>query len=84
MRLIDADSICKGCPSYEDCKGECWSEGECEIYDVLIKAPTIDAVPVVRCKDCAFQGHFKCPMDEWVKPDENGFCHYGKRKDGDG
>lgn len=46
--LIDANSICRGCPSYEDCKGECWSEGECEIYDVLAKAPTLtyaDLVP---------------------------------------
>ena len=40
-------------------------------------------VPVVRCKDCALQGKLGCPMDEWVKPDDNGFCHHGKRKDGE-
>ena len=53
------------------------------VKSILRDAPTIDAVPVVRCKDCALQGKLNCPMDEWVKPDDNGFCHHGKRKDGD-
>lgn len=52
-----------------------------EIADHLISN---DVVPVVRCKDCALQGKFNCPMDEWVKTDGNGFCHHGKRKDDDG
>lgn len=50
-----------------------------QIADHLISN---DVVPVVRCKDCALQGKLDCPMDEWVKPDDNGFCHHGKRKDG--
>lgn len=89
--LIDANSICRGCPSYTDCKGECWSEGECEIYDVLVKAPTVDAVEVVRCKDCKRCDGFPGPDVEpnevgicehdrmMVKPDH--FCGYGERKD---
>lgn len=48
-------------------------------------APTVDAVEVVRCKDCVFQGTFRCNMthtSEWKAEDE-WFCSYGKRKDGD-
>ena len=79
MRQIDADAMRQD-----------WLEnGENEyVYDTnavlysIDEQPTIDAVPVVRCKDCALQGKLNCPMDEWVKPDDNGFCHHGKRKDG--
>ena len=50
--------------------------------------PIVDAVPVVRCKDCKFRfrnnGHDKngCPItdsDIWM--DDSGFCSYGERKD---
>lgn len=36
--------------------------------------PAIDAVPVVRCKDCFYRGHSDCPI--FLAPDE-GFCHIG-------
>lgn len=57
-------------------------------------APAIDAVPVVRCKDCERRCTYKCPMyhtetcfddldgfDDYNvdKTDDNGFCHKGKR-----
>lgn len=29
---------------------------------VLLQVPTVDAVEVVRCKDCAKDGLFTCPM----------------------
>ena len=51
-------------------------------------APTIDAVPVVRCKDCIVS---YCVGDEdivcgrtGVNVDADDFCSYGERKDGDG
>lgn len=77
MRLIDADAICSGCPSYKDCHGECWSDGECEIYDVLIKSPTIEAKPVKRgrwkfhkdgsgtCDQCRFTQKHIYDDDGW-------------------
>lgn len=34
----------------------------------------IDAVPVVRCKDCIYRGLSDCPI--FLAPDE-GFCHIG-------
>ena len=53
------------------------------------RAPTIDAVPVVRCKDCKW---LYDEMDDYccrshrglVRICENSFCSYGERKDGDG
>ena len=45
----------------------------------LDKFPTIDAVPVVRCKDCKHR--FK---DSWCEyaDDDNFYCARGERKEG--
>lgn len=54
------------------------------------KAPTEDAVEVVRCKDCKHYEIHKpkvlenCERNGYIipmKPDD--FCSYGERKDGD-
>lgn len=68
-----------------------------EYYKKTIsETPTVDAVPVVRCKDCAHvnievrdyamylpkQCELYCELDELpVKPDD--FCSYGERKEED-
>ena len=53
-------------------------------------APTVDAVPVVRCRECKHRGTDDCifhikgePADEelLLKLD-NDFCSYGERKEG--
>ena len=52
------------------------------------QAPTIDAVPVVRCRECKWWqedddiGHCDNPdgLDNYAKPDD--FCSYGERKEG--
>lgn len=65
----------------EDEKNE-WDK--LDSFDRLVcDAPTVDAVEVVRCKDCkcwedgwlgyCTKGHFAIPYD--------GFCSYGERKD---
>lgn len=48
--------------------------------------PTIDAVPVVRCKDCRFHereqpGIVWCPniVGSWMA--EDGFCSMGERRE---
>ena len=67
------------------------------MYDIAL-APTIDAVPVVRCKDCRYGYHWvdirNGITDSWIEcrnPDglnrdvsEDGYCYYGERKDNDG
>ena len=55
----------------------------------LDKFPTIDAVPVVRCRECKYRfknnGHSKdgCPIiDANIWMDDDDFCSHGERKDG--
>ena len=42
-------------------------------------APTVDAVPVVRCRDCRKFKTYGCRM---VASGYDDFCSYGERKDG--
>ena len=62
----------------------------CEMID---DAPTIDAVEVVRCRECVFRGqHDLCPMNVRVYmldeaayldcTEDDGFCHKGEKMDG--
>ena len=49
-------------------------------------APTVDAVPVVRCRECTKRGTNNCPMEQdypWISSDSNGFCSYGERREAD-
>ena len=49
--------------------------------EYLANAPTVDAVEVVRCKDCTqYNGHRYCRYIELIVLD-NDFCSYGERKD---
>lgn len=64
------------------------------VYAVIDDAPTIDAVPVVRCKDCKNRGTpYNCPMRKLVMPfqgagsyedctEDDGYCHMGTKMDG--
>ena len=45
-------------------------------------APTIDAVPVIRCRDCKHR--YSDSWCEYVDDDDNFYCARGERKDGDG
>lgn len=85
MRLIDADAIPEGATaiSTDGRLFVAWSE--------IVNAPTIDAVPVVRCKDCRIGKPSYVFGDGWVFCKNNNqthqdthFCSYGERKDGDG
>lgn len=44
--------------------------------------PTVDAVEVVRCKDCKYQNEDgDCDIhDEWFTRKPESFCCYGERK----
>ena len=87
MRLIDADAL-------ENEFGI--SDEDIIAKEAIRDAHTIDAVPVVRCKDCKHYKEFrtkqkkqvmklcyrmgKHDMEYFVKP--NDFCSYGERKEG--
>ena len=86
MRLIDSDWVLEHIKPYE-LLDENWSvTGGTAIrliHTAIDGAPTIDAVPVVRCQDCEYFGL----NDENVPyclnpfglddPEPNGFCSYG-------
>jgi len=81
MRLIDADKL------------DWWYKGR-NIRRVIDDAPTVDAVPVVRCKDCKHLCVWNrkdlyafCPKTNIVflpfdKDTRTFFCSLGERKDG--
>ena len=52
------------------------------IQQAVDEQPTIDAVPVVRCKDCKHR--FKDSWCEYADDDDNFYCARGKRKEGAG
>jgi hypothetical protein len=59
-----------------------------EAADALEKAPTIDAVPVVRCGECKHcnptEGGSPLCTYHRIACSYNDFCSYGERKDGEG
>ena len=87
MRLIDADEIENKAVPMDSYDGF-WS-GTAVKLSVIRKSPTIDAVPVVRCRECKYRfknnGHDKsgCPIiDTNIWMDDNDFCSHGEREEG--
>ena len=96
MRLADVDTI------YDEVekqyKGSTGIERNCNrnFLNLICDAPTIDAVPVVRCRDCEWFNHYtmECESDDVATDHEGGasfsinfgpddFCSYGQRKEAD-
>lgn len=85
MRLIDADeAIINFGFEWDDI-----SPTRDEFVAFLKKQPTIDAVPVVRCKDCIRRYDTdECPMCFLIEgkyyeyTNGNGYCDRGERKEG--
>ena len=92
MRLIDADWVLGHIKPYEPADEEWGVTGGTAlrlIHNTVDTAPTIDAVPVVRCKDCIRRYDTdECPMCFLIEgkyceyTNENGFCDRGERKEG--
>ena len=97
MRLCDLDEIkvCvdrqyKNCHGYSGNKKAIYREAILAVKSILHSAKTIDAVEVVRCRDCKHRGTDYCifhikgePADEeLLRKLDNDFCSYGKRKEG--
>ena len=87
MRLIDADAVIrhKRKMSGADFGGEFWDEAV--LASDIKSAPTVDAVPVVRCKDCIYSyeefGFIYCtfgPYGDCAVPSQF-YCAEGKRKE---
>ena len=78
-RLIDANAIHGECNSDNPEFIAGWNALAVEID----QAPTIDAVEVVRCKDCT--NHDSCTFEDTFKLVglTDGFCRVGKRREPD-
>ena len=53
----------------------------------LLTCPTVDTVPVVRCKDCIWFNKPGCAIyivDDTDKPKDDDFCSYGERRTDNG
>ena len=49
---------------------------------ILREAPTVDAMPVVRCKDCKhYDGKWFCKISGVPSRKPYDFCSYGERKE---
>lgn len=83
MRLIDADELKTAFPCGETVRTE-------SVRATIDHMPTVDAVPVVRCRDCKNSEHWyadrrRCFLwhENGVSVFDGGFCNYGERKDGE-
>ena len=102
MKLCDLDEIkIQVKRQYEDCHGysgnkkAIYREAILAVRSILHSAKTIDAVPVVRCRECKHLNvlnrkelYAHCPKTNTVflpfdLDTREHFCSLGKRKDGD-
>lgn len=91
-RLIDREALL----SFEKMDAElcatCGEHHTAEDVIMMIKtAPAVDAVEVVRCRDCIHYFSGAClkiysdgnvSQDAWQERYEDDFCSYGERKEG--
>ena len=101
MRLCDLDEIkIQVKRQYEDCHGysgnkkAIYREAILAVRSILHSAKAIDAVPVVRCRECKYHyweqepchgksvHYCKLPHMRGVEVFKEFFCYYGKRKEG--
>ena len=94
MRLIDVDDLGVGRCS-KDVLPAAYCAGWNGLLGLIEKAPTVDAVIVTRCKDCAHFNHKRMECEnEAISTDHEGgaqyslnfgpddFCSYGEPKEG--
>ena len=72
MRLIDADALKKDLTRFYD--------GEVVARKLIDEQPTVDAVEVVRCRECRWCNMGECEhkFGLLVSNEEN-YCSYGER-----
>ena len=89
MRLIDADALLNEfLRRYtERERNRNLVFASCEIKqdfaDMVSDFSIVDAVLVVRCRECKYHNKPRCPMKlsfNWTEDDD--FCSYGERKEG--
>ena len=93
-RMIDANVVLakQFTTGLSDTSGNHYGNADVVFADDIENTPTVDAVEVVRCRDCIGQSTwFKdaeigceiCGMSGMYPKSEDSYCSYGERKDGD-
>ena len=93
MKLCNLDEIkIQVKRQYEDCHGysgnkkAIYREAILAVRSILHSAKVIDAVPVVRCRECKYHHdcgtHFCDALGMDCPDDSEFFCKYGERKEG--
>ena len=83
MRLIDADVTIK---TYTADLFDTLDDFE-RVNDILEYAPTVDAIPIVRCKDCKYHDEVDCRgficngYFKYSDVEPYDFCSYGEMRD---
>lgn len=98
MRLIDADALEKAIYEWMPKDQETWMNSDIPPIENLVvsimmtiqEQPTVDAVPVIRCKDCKHWDGYYCHHKGYgngyanysppIKSGE-GFCDWAERKE---
>ena len=92
-RLIDANALAEQVDNLCADWNENWIGNDnqsfilhSDVSDLISDAPTVDAVEVVRCKDCEFFSKtLSCVIGEGMfSPTPTDFCSCGKKKGGTG
>ena len=89
MRLINADKLRQDVLDWENCyNGYSDTYDKQRIVDAIDDQPTIDAVQVVRCKDCAYSEDVYGGYEHWrfcghfaVTVVDDRYCSVGMRRD---
>ena len=94
MRLIDADALASalnnGRLKEQTGRAVPFNAGVAFALTMVEYAPTIDAVPVVRCKDCVYRVIVRDPLMKTMDcygckvmhyNEDDWFCSFGERKD---
>lgn len=79
MRLIDADELKEVLHETiaDEDRAKYWYD-LIGVDEAINDAPTIDAVQVVRCKECVYR-----PCKQMPYSYDHDYCSYGERKDND-
>ena len=92
MRLIDADAFRKHCQNivieeFDNPALISWPFAYDNVIDEINEQPIVDAVPVVRCKDCKHcDKHPYTPLcyfwsEAGIRVSENDYCSHGEMRE---
>lgn len=89
VRLIDANQLMEALQKRKSGAADGrftdgYNDALMRFRSMIHSAPSVEAVPVVRCSECVRRNTAYCPMrkDEVRYPiRDDGFCYYGKQKE---